>query len=124
MSGRTSHGPVLVLLLVASCAVPTSDGFDEVQAEVDRRIGKRVEWHDPATAAGGVPGPFGEISMGGMFTVLKVRDRIDDQHDPGPYAHPAGTVAAPARAEELERDGIKIDASRAPAPRGDAHRHH
>jgi hypothetical protein len=40
-------------------------------------------------------GPFGPIEMGGMFTVLKVRDHIDhkQQHIEGWYDHPQGTVA-------------------------------
>ena len=39
-------------------------------------------------------GPFGPIEMGGMFTILKVRDRLDSYDaDPGWYEHPAGTVA-------------------------------
>ncbi|WP_312514186.1 copper oxidase [Massilia sp.] len=40
-------------------------------------------------------GPFGNLEMGGMFTVLKVRDGLKrgDYRDPGWYKHPAGTVA-------------------------------
>ncbi len=40
-------------------------------------------------------GPFGNMEMGGMFTVVKVRDdiRAGDFSDPGWYRHPAGTVA-------------------------------
>ena len=40
-------------------------------------------------------GPFGPLEMGGMFTVLKVRDDLarGDYGDPGWYAHPPGTVA-------------------------------
>jgi len=40
-------------------------------------------------------GPFGPIEMGGMFTVLKVRDNVKrgDYTDPGWYGHPQGTVA-------------------------------
>lgn len=40
-------------------------------------------------------GPFGGLDMGGMFTVLKVRDDLarDDYRDPGWYQHPAGSVA-------------------------------
>jgi hypothetical protein len=38
-------------------------------------------------------GPFGPIEMGGMFTVLKVRDGIASYEDPGWYKHPAGTLA-------------------------------
>jgi hypothetical protein len=39
-------------------------------------------------------GPFGPLEMGGMFTVLKVRDTLPaDGSDPGWYRHPAGTLA-------------------------------
>ena len=38
-------------------------------------------------------GPFGPIEMGGMFTVLKVRDGIKSYEDPGWYKNPPGTVA-------------------------------
>jgi FtsP/CotA-like multicopper oxidase with cupredoxin domain len=38
-------------------------------------------------------GPFGDIEMGGMFTVLKVREGITTYDDPGWYKHPAGTLA-------------------------------
>jgi FtsP/CotA-like multicopper oxidase with cupredoxin domain len=38
-------------------------------------------------------GPFGPIEMGGMFTVLKVREGIASYADPGWYKHPEGTVA-------------------------------
>ncbi len=40
-------------------------------------------------------GPFGPIEMGGMFTVLKVREGlgVDDYSDPGWYRYPEGTVA-------------------------------
>jgi hypothetical protein len=40
-------------------------------------------------------GPFGDIEMGGMFTVLKVREGLarGDYRDPGWYWHPPGTVA-------------------------------
>src|SRR5687767_7287552 len=40
-------------------------------------------------------GPFGAMEMGGMFTVVKVREGLarTDYKDPGWYRHPAGTVA-------------------------------
>ena len=40
-------------------------------------------------------GPFGSIGMGGMFTVVKVRDTVapGDFKDPGWFTHPKGTVA-------------------------------
>ena len=40
-------------------------------------------------------GQFGPIEMGGMFSVVKVREGLErnDYKDPGWYQHPAGTVA-------------------------------
>jgi FtsP/CotA-like multicopper oxidase with cupredoxin domain len=40
-------------------------------------------------------GPFGGIDMGGMFTMVKVREGLarHDYQDPGWYRHPKGTVA-------------------------------
>jgi hypothetical protein len=40
-------------------------------------------------------GQFGPLEMGGMFSVVKVREGLDrnDYKDPGWYQHPAGTVA-------------------------------
>jgi len=40
-------------------------------------------------------GPFGPLEMGGMFTVLKVRDGLarNDYKVPGWFKHPPGTVA-------------------------------
>jgi hypothetical protein len=40
-------------------------------------------------------GPFGPIEMGGMFTMIKVREGLarGDFKDPGWYRHPQGTVA-------------------------------
>jgi len=40
-------------------------------------------------------GPFGALEMGGMVSLLKVRDqqKPGDYTDPGWYQHPAGTLA-------------------------------
>ena len=57
-------------------------------------------------------GPFGEyLTSGGMFTLLKVRNQLKSYEDPGWYQHPPGTVASKARAKELARDGIDVNAS-------------
>jgi hypothetical protein len=56
----------------------------------------------------GAKGPFDYITMGGMFTIVKVRDEIEEGKDPGWYANPPGTVADVATASELARDGIKV----------------
>jgi manganese oxidase len=59
----------------------------------------------------GGPGPFGTIDMGGMFTVLKVRDDPDHADPNGWYTHPAGTVAGLADATRMQADGIDANAS-------------
>jgi hypothetical protein len=56
----------------------------------------------------GTPGPFGYIDMGGMFTLVKIRERLTGAGDPGWYQHPAGSVAGVASEDELRRDGIEI----------------
>ncbi len=50
----------------------------------------------------GGQGPFGPIGMGGMFTVLKVREELQPGEDPGWYDNPPGTVASPAASEEVQ----------------------
>jgi manganese oxidase len=56
----------------------------------------------------GGKGPFGAIDMGGMFTIVKVRDRLATSGDGGWYAHPRGTVAEAVDAAELERAGLRV----------------
>jgi manganese oxidase len=56
----------------------------------------------------GGEGPHGVITMGGMFTLLKVRADLAGYADPGWYQAPAGTVARPATQEELIKDGIVV----------------
>jgi hypothetical protein len=54
----------------------------------------------------GAEGAFGSITMGGMFTIVKVRDHVDGYADPPWYEHPAGSVAIKASVQEMRRDGI------------------
>jgi len=56
----------------------------------------------------GGAGPFDEIDMGGMFTILKVRDGITSYEDPGWFQHSKETVATVASKADLERDGISL----------------
>jgi hypothetical protein len=75
----------------------------------------------------GGPGPFAYIDMGGMFTILKVREQVSGYDDPGWYEHPAGTVADAASADDLRRDEVDVNLVVAPvAPHGghDAHGRH
>jgi FtsP/CotA-like multicopper oxidase with cupredoxin domain len=61
----------------------------------------------------GGKGKHDYITMGGMFTVLKVREKLQNYKDPGWYDNPAGTLALGASEEELRRDGINV---KGPAP--------
>jgi hypothetical protein len=54
----------------------------------------------------GGKGPHGVIDMGGMFTILKVRDKLG-AGDPGWYAAPKTSIASEASSADLTRDGIK-----------------
>lgn len=56
----------------------------------------------------GGKGKHDSITMGGMFTVLKVREGLATYEDPGWYENPEGTRAAPATSGELKRDGIEL----------------
>lgn len=58
----------------------------------------------------GTVGPFGDyIGMGGMFTLVKVRDQLRSYEDPGWYKHPPGTVSPKASAHDLARDRIDVN---------------
>ena len=56
----------------------------------------------------GGPGPHSYIDMGGMFTVLKVRDDVATADPAGWYQAPAGTVPAAADEARLRADGIDV----------------
>ena len=92
--------------------LPTMIGVD--QQEVAERIANLIPdymamgsngMHDMAEMPMPLPantlpmmagqGPFGAIGMGGMFSVVKVRDNIaaGDYRDPGWYRHPKGSAA-------------------------------
>jgi FtsP/CotA-like multicopper oxidase with cupredoxin domain len=113
-------------------SVPTMIGVDH--RDVAKKISKLVPdymvmgdkgMHDMAEMEMPIPdntlpmmtgtGPFGPVGMGGMFSVVKVRDDIKrgDFKDPGPYKHPAGTLASEYTAEMPET-------VRATAPKADA----
>ncbi len=55
----------------------------------------------------GGKGPHGVIDMGGMFTILKIRDKLKGDGDPGWYDAPKTTTASEATDADLARDGIK-----------------
>lgn len=71
----------------------------------------------------GAPGQFSYIDMGGMFTILKVREGITSYNDPGWYKNPEGSVATSATSTEIERDGINAAKTREPHF-AEVHKHH
>lgn len=71
-------------------------------------MGMRVP--DNSLPMRGAHGPFGYIDMGGMFSLLKVRDEPDGADANGWYEHPAGSVATTADATRMREDGIDPDA--------------
>jgi manganese oxidase len=56
----------------------------------------------------GGKGQFGVIDMGGMFTILKVRDNPETEGEAW-YRHPEGSVATTASAADMAADGIDPD---------------
>jgi len=54
------------------------------------------------------PGPYGAIDMGGMFTILKVRENPEAEDGSGWYTAPPGTVADLASPSDLKADGIDL----------------
>jgi manganese oxidase len=62
-------------------------------------------------------GQFGPIEMGGMFTVVKVREGLaaNDYKDPGPYKNPPGTVAYEVNVAEAGEPARQPNKGEAPA---------
>ena len=57
----------------------------------------------------GQAGPFGYITMGGMYTNLKVRPRpLSTDRDPGWWDHPPGTVARAVTPSQAAADGVVL----------------
>ena len=78
-------------------------------------------------------GPFGPLEMGGMFSVVKIREGLarNDYGDPGWYQHPAGTVSyeykgevktAPPQSPEKKSDAPAIEL-KAKKPKGHTGHH-
>ena len=112
---QMGHGvPNLIGLHVTDFDEAVARAIPAFRDAVQDRIGDDPE----VAAAGDIPpnslpmmggvGPQGFITMGGMFTVLKVREKLDGAGDPGWYEPPPGTLAAPPTPEELARDGIVV----------------
>jgi FtsP/CotA-like multicopper oxidase with cupredoxin domain len=71
-------------------------------------------------------GAFGPAEMGGMFSLVKIRDRLagNAYRDPGPYVHPPGTVAHDIQEGPAESPGRKETMPLAPSDASREHHHH
>jgi hypothetical protein len=65
-------------------------------------------------------GQFGPIEMGGMFTVVKVREGLaaNDYKDPGWYQHPQGTVAYEWQGDRPSAASAPADPAKSAPPQG------
>jgi len=61
----------------------------------------------------GMQGKHDYIDMGGLFTIVKVRENLTSYDDPGWYENPPGTLASLASNDELQRDLGKIPEAKA-----------
>ena len=73
--------------------VPDYMGVDATRSMADMQMSMPMPENTLGMMSG--EGPHGNIDMGGMFTVLKVREDLapGDYHDPGWYRAPKGSVA-------------------------------
>jgi hypothetical protein len=81
-------------------------------------------------------GQFGSVDMGGMFTVVKVREGLTSYADPGFYKNPPGTVAHKVADEagkktqpepehpDMHHGGENFLKGENPAPATSGHHHH
>ena len=93
---------------------PLLPGYMTMGEAGGAEMGAHVESGHMAVPANSVPmvggaGPFGYITMGGMYTNLIVRPKpVDVTRFPGWYDHPAGTVASLVSPAQAGRDGVQI----------------
>ncbi len=93
---------------------PLMPGYMTMGEAGGGEMGEHVESGHMAVPENSVPmvggaGPFGYITMGGMYTNVLIRPKpVDVNRFPGWYDHPAGTVAGRASAAQAARDGIQI----------------
>jgi FtsP/CotA-like multicopper oxidase with cupredoxin domain len=130
--------------------IPNAVGVDQhgVEAEIRRMLpgygamGRHGMAEHSRHVAAGLPGPentlpmmsgegpFGPIDMGGMFTVLKVRDdqQPGDYTDPGWYRYPADRIARRISSDPdfgaPHRRTPYASATSAPGPAADPHAGH
>jgi FtsP/CotA-like multicopper oxidase with cupredoxin domain len=95
MNAMSHDLPNMVGVSLGDAAAKVRDVLPGVMAMGTEGMGNMMDMGRPPNTLPMMTGrgPFGDVEMGGMFTVLKVRDRITSYADPGWYPHPAGTTA-------------------------------
>jgi FtsP/CotA-like multicopper oxidase with cupredoxin domain len=99
MGGMSSHSKQMIMGELNDHSKRTTMGGMSDHSE-------QMATPENSIAMMGGNGPHGIIDMGGMLTVLKVREHLTSYADPGWYQAPQGTVAQAASKQDLERDGI------------------
>jgi FtsP/CotA-like multicopper oxidase with cupredoxin domain len=91
--------------------VPDYMGMDAGRGMTDLAMSMPLPENTLPMMAGA--GPYGTIEMGGMFTVMKIRDDLvrGDYGDPGWYRPPGGTVAYRWEGEPPRPHRGKVDSS-------------
>lgn len=105
MSGMEHSIPNLIGVDLSDIEEKVQKFLPDYMAMGQAGMGDMLEMHMPKpknVLPFGTPGPFGPIGMGGMFTVLKVRDGITSYVDPGWYQNPPGSVATPVPTAQLQ----------------------
>jgi manganese oxidase len=82
-----------------------SDMFEMYGTNTKMDMGIKLKYPSNISPIGS-PGPFGVMEMGGMFTILKIRNHLTSYADPGWYQHPSGTVAEAVNIHEFTSNRI------------------
>ena len=121
MAGMVDHAPRFEETAYPSVEMPEvdphehhdhddHDDHDDPHDHNDVEMEHEMELPQNSVAMKVTEGPMGPIEMGGMFTVVMVRDELpEDIEQLDWYDHPEGTVAREATGEELRRDGIETE---------------
>jgi manganese oxidase len=105
MSGMAHGLPNVIGVKLGSTADKITKLLPEYMEMGNTGMGEMMDMGGPKNTipVGGADGPFSKIDMGGMFTIVKVREGITTYDAPGWYKHPEGTVAGPVPQSEIEK---------------------
>jgi FtsP/CotA-like multicopper oxidase with cupredoxin domain len=108
MNQMGHHAPNLIGVRPGNFAKKVSTLLPGYMTMGERGMGDMAEMGMPVPRNSipmvGAQGKHDYIDMGGMFTIVKVRENLTNYDDPGWYENPLGTLAGLASNEELQRD--------------------